>query len=59
MRRAAWKSIERIPYVCMDVAPVNNKSDGLWSWQEIGGGTSRKRKDSGIESDMGRFARGM
>ena len=33
---------------------VNNKSDGLWLRQEIGGGTSGKRKNSGIEPD-GRF----
>ena len=38
----------------MDVTPINNKSDGLWLRQEIGGGTSGRRKDSGIEPG-GRF----
>ena len=33
-------TVERISYVCMVAAPVNNKSDGLWLRQEIGGGTS-------------------
>ena len=33
----------------MNVAPVNNKSDGLWLRQEIGGGTSRWRENSGIQ----------
>jgi hypothetical protein len=41
--------VERLPYVCMNVAPVNNKYDGLWLRQETGGGTSRRRKNSGIE----------
>ena len=42
-------TVERISYVCVDVAPVNNKSDGLWLRQEIGGGTSGRRENSGIE----------
>jgi hypothetical protein len=28
----------------MDVTPVNNKSDGLWFRQEIGGGTSKRQR---------------
>jgi hypothetical protein len=35
--------------VCMDVAPVSNKSDGLWVRQETGGRTSRRRMNSGVE----------
>jgi hypothetical protein len=30
------------------MAPVNNRTEGLWLKQEIGGGTSRRRKNSGI-----------
>lgn len=26
-------------YVCVDVAPIDNKSNGLWLRQEIGSGT--------------------
>ena len=29
----------------MDVAPVNNKSDGLWLWQGLEGGTSGRQKE--------------
>lgn len=29
----------------MDVAPVNNKSDGPWLRQEIGGGTTGREKE--------------
>ena len=31
-------------YDCMDVASVN-KSDGLWLRQEIGGGTTERKKE--------------
>jgi hypothetical protein len=47
--------VERIAYVCMDVAPVNNKSDGLCLRQEIECGTPGRRENSGIESGR-RFA---
>jgi hypothetical protein len=30
--------VERVSYVCMDVAPVNIKTDGPWLRQIIGGG---------------------
>jgi hypothetical protein len=40
-----WIVVERISYVCMDVAPVNNKSDSLWFRQEIGGRTLKKQKE--------------
>jgi hypothetical protein len=33
----------------MDAVPVNNKSDGQWLRQEIGGGTSERRDNSGME----------
>jgi hypothetical protein len=36
--------VERIPYVCLDAAPVSNKSDGLWLRQEIGGRRSGRQK---------------
>jgi hypothetical protein len=55
--RLARNGIERISYVCMDVAPVNSKSDGLWLRREIEGGPSRGRKNSGIEPGR-RYARG-
>jgi hypothetical protein len=41
-------SVERIACVCVEVAPANHKSDGLWLRQKIGGGTSRRRENSGI-----------
>jgi hypothetical protein len=34
---------------CMDVPPVNKKACGLWPREEIKGGTSGRRKNSGIE----------
>ena len=37
----------------MDVAPVSHKFDGLWLRQEIVGGTSGGRKDSGIGPGTG------
>ena len=37
-------TVERISYVCMDVAPVSNKYDRLWLRQKIGGGISRSQK---------------
>ena len=36
--------IERISYLCINVAPVNNKSNGLWLRQEIGGETSGRER---------------
>jgi hypothetical protein len=39
---------------CMAVSPINQKACGLWLRQEMGGGTSGRRKGSGIKSD-GRF----
>jgi hypothetical protein len=48
--------VERITYVCMDMAPANNKSDALWLRDDKGGGTSRKQRNSGIEPSTGRFA---
>ena len=36
--------MERIAYVCMDVAPVNNKSEGLCLRQEIECGTPGRRE---------------
>ena len=49
----------------MHVTPVNNKYNGLWLRQEIGGGTSRRRKNfrikpSGIfgSEDVMRWAHG-
>lgn len=45
--------IERLSYVCMEVAPDNNKSDGLWLRQKMGGGTSRRRTNSGIKPGVG------
>lgn len=36
--------VERFFYVCMGMVPVNNKSDGSWLRQEIGGGTSGRQK---------------
>ena len=39
--------VGRISYVYMEVAPVNNKSGGLWVSQEIGGRTSRRKKEFG------------
>ena len=43
----AWMGTggERISYVCMDVAPVNNKSDGLCLRQEIEGWTSGRQNE--------------
>ena len=49
-------TVGRISYVCMVAAPVNNKSDGLWLRQEIGGGTFGRRENSEIEPGMGRSA---
>ena len=34
------KTVEKIPCVCIDVAPVNNRFDGLWLMQEKEGGIS-------------------
>jgi hypothetical protein len=36
--------IERTSYVCMHMAPVNHKSDGLWLRQEMGGGIYERQK---------------
>lgn len=38
-------TVERISYVCVDVAPVNNKSDGQWPRHEIRGGTSGRQRE--------------
>ena len=37
-------SVKRISYIRMNGEPVNNKSDGLWLRQEIGGGTSGRQE---------------
>lgn len=37
---SGYSSVSKEYLVCMDVAPVNNKSDGLWLRQEIESGTS-------------------
>lgn len=41
--------VERITYVCMDMAPANNKSDALWLRQETEGRISGRRENFGIE----------
>jgi hypothetical protein len=38
-------SAENISYVCMDVAPLNNKFDGLWLMWGIGGGTMGRQEE--------------
>jgi hypothetical protein len=40
---SSW-TVERISCVCMDVAPVDNKSDSLWLRQEMGCGISWRQK---------------
>jgi hypothetical protein len=50
--------VERICYVCLDVTAVNNKSDGLWFRQKIGGGTSRRQKGFWDRARYQRFAWG-
>lgn len=45
--------------VCIDVAPINNKSGGLWLRWKIEDGTSRRRKNSRIELGVGRSAQEM
>lgn len=39
------RTVERISYVCVDVASVNNKSDGLWHRHEIRGGASGRQRE--------------
>ena len=39
------KGVERISYVCVDVAPVNNKSDGPGLRKDIEDGTSGRQKE--------------
>jgi hypothetical protein len=51
-------SAERISYVCRDVVPSNNKSDGLWLRAEIGAGISRRQKGFGDRAKHGRFVQG-
>lgn len=45
--------------VCIDVAPINNKSGGLWLRWKIEDGASRRRKNSrreiGVESSPRRW----
>ena len=36
-------SVQKISYICMDVAPVSNKSDGLRLRQEICGISGRQK----------------
>jgi len=48
--------IERKLYVYINVAPVNNKSDGLWLRQDIEGGTSGKQKEFHDKARSRRFA---
>ena len=48
------KCIEEIPYVCVDVAYVSNKSNGLCYRQETGVVHPEGRKDSEIVI-VGRF----
>jgi hypothetical protein len=55
--RLKRETVEGLSNVCMDVAPVNNKSDSLWLRQEIGGGTSRKQKGVWDRARHGRFIR--
>ena len=50
------QATERISCVCMDVAPVNNKSDGLWLKQEMRGGTSERQKEFWESAQHKRFA---
>jgi hypothetical protein len=38
--------LERISYISLGVALVNNKSSDLWLRQEIGSGTSGRRENS-------------
>jgi hypothetical protein len=54
----AWMGTggERISYVCMDVAPVKNKTDGLWLRKKIGGRSSRRQKEFWESTRHGRFA---
>lgn len=49
--------IERTSYVCMHMAPVNHKSDGLWLRQEIGRETCRGQKEFLHRVKCGRFSR--
>ena len=37
--------VEKLSYVYVDVAPVSNKSGGLWLSQGIGDGTTRRKKE--------------
>jgi hypothetical protein len=48
--------VERISCVCMNMAPVNNKSDGLWLKQEMRGGTSERQKEFWESAQHKRFA---
>jgi hypothetical protein len=41
----------------MDVTPVNNKYDGLWLRQKIGGGTSSRQKGFWDRARYERFTR--
>lgn len=45
------RAVEKISSVCMDVVPVNNKSDGLWYRHEVRGGWDiwEAEENSGIE----------
>ena len=43
--RLKRETVEGLSNVCMDVAPVNNKYDGLLLRQEIGGETSGRQKE--------------
>jgi len=45
--------VERFSYVCMGMVPVNNKSDGSWLRQEIGGGTSGRQKRFWVSAGRG------
>lgn len=51
-----WHSMEKMSCVCMDVAPVYNKSDGQLAGSEVEGGTSWEvARNSGKKKEEGCF----
>ena len=56
MAQMAGPQFVVITCVCMNVAPVNNKSDSLWLRQEIRGKTSGRQKEFWDRVKNRRFA---
>ena len=49
-------AVEKMSCVCMNVAPVNNKTDGLCLSKELEGGTSYRQKGFWDRAKLGTLA---